>query len=111
MYTIGEFAKQVGVAVQTVQRWDREGRLKARRTLNNRRYYTEEDVVAVLGSPDVGKLHQTRRVVAYCRVSSVAQKPDLFNQRQVLEQFCTARGVIVEEWIDEIGDGLNFQRK
>ncbi len=108
MYTIGEFAKRVGVVVQTVQRWDREGRLKARRTLNNRRYYTEEDIAAVLGG---GATQQTQRVVVYCRVSSQAQKPDLLNQRHVLEQFCAARGLVVDEWIDEVGGGLNFQRK
>ncbi len=108
MYTIGEFAKRVGVVVQTVQRWDREGRLKARRTLNNRRYYTEEDVFTVLGSETA---RQLRHNVAYCRVSSQAQKPDLINQRHVLEQFCSARGLVIDEWIDEVGGGLNFQRK
>jgi predicted site-specific integrase-resolvase len=31
-----------------------------------------------------------RSPVAYCRVSSAAQKPDLKNQRRVLEDFCAA---------------------
>ena len=109
MYTIGEFAKQVGVAVHTLQRWDREGRLPAHRTLNNRRYYTEADVAIVLGTaPDTGR-HPLS--VVYLRVSSPVQKTDLANQRQALEQFCVARGIIVDEWIDEIGSGLNFQRE
>jgi putative resolvase len=55
--------------------------------------------------------HSQKRVIAYCRVSSAAQKPDLLNQRRVLEQFCNARGLIVDEWIEEIGGGLNFKRK
>ena len=54
MYTIGEFAKRVGVAVHTLQRWDREGRLKAHRTINNRRYYTDEDLAIALGRDDPG---------------------------------------------------------
>jgi putative resolvase len=49
MYTISQFAKKVGVAVKTLQRWDREGRLIARRTLTNRRYYTDEDLARALG--------------------------------------------------------------
>jgi len=49
MYTIGEFAKRVGVTVHTLQRWDREGRLKARRAVNNRRYYTDNDLAIALG--------------------------------------------------------------
>ncbi len=28
-----------------------------------------------------------------------------------MEQFCAAKGVVVDEWIEEIGGGLNFQRK
>jgi putative resolvase len=108
MYTIGEFAKQVGVAVHTLQRWDREGRLRPKRTLSNRRYYTDEDVAAVLGNAPPERQKQT---VVYLRVSSPNQKPDLANQRQVLEQFCSARGLAVDEWIAEIGGGLNFQRK
>jgi putative resolvase len=49
MYKISQFAQKVGVAVKTLQRWDREGRLVARRTLTNRRYYTDEDLAIALG--------------------------------------------------------------
>ena len=109
MYTVGEFAKRVGVAVHTLQRWDREGRLPAHRTLNNRRYYTEADVATVLGTALETEPH--RKSVVYLRVSSPAQKLDLANQRTALEQFCVARGIIVDEWIVEIGGGMNFERK
>ena len=108
MYTIGEFAKRVGVAVHTLQRWDREGRLKAHRTINNRRYYTDEDLAIALGRET---LVAKKRCVVYCRVSSTSQKPDLAKQRQTLEQFCAARGLVVDEWIEEMGGGLNFHRK
>jgi predicted site-specific integrase-resolvase len=108
MYTIGEFAKLIGVVPKTLQRWDREGRLKAHRTVTNQRYYTDEDLSRVLGLPTPAK---KKRCVVYCRVSSPAQKRDLGNQRQNLEQFCTARGLVVDEWIEEIGGGLNFKRK
>ncbi len=54
---------------------------------------------------------ERRKVVVYCRVSSAAQKPDLTNQRQMLEQFCAARGIAVDEWVEEIGSGMNFKRK
>ena len=39
-YKIGKFADMIGVSYQTLQRWDREGILKAHRTPTNRRYYT-----------------------------------------------------------------------
>jgi hypothetical protein len=46
----------------------------------------------------------------YCRVSSAAQRPDLKNQRRVLEDFCTACGVVNVAFIEEVGGGLNFRR-
>ena len=49
--------------------------------------------------------------IAEYRVSSKAQKPDLKNQRRVLEDFCAARGLVNVEWFEEIGGGLNFDRK
>ena len=48
--------------------------------------------------------------MAYLRVSSQAQKPDLANQKTALEQFCIGKGLTVDEWISEIGGGLNFKR-
>ena len=93
VHTPKDFAKKVGVSVHTLQRWDREGRLPAKRTHTNRRYYTDDDLQTVLGhSPEKKKLS-----VVYCRVSSQAQKPDLQNQRETLEQFCAAKGITVDE--------------
>ncbi|NJL57208.1 MerR family transcriptional regulator [bacterium] len=48
MYTPKQFSEKIGVTVHTLQRWDREGRLVAKRTLTNRRYYTDEDIIKVL---------------------------------------------------------------
>jgi putative resolvase len=108
MYTPAAFAKRVGVSVKTLQKWDRIGVLPAKRTITNRRYYTDDDLAAALRLPRVQK---ERRTVAYCRVSSQAQKPDLANQRHVLEEFCKQKQIQVDEWIMEIGGGLNFKRK
>ena len=55
--------------------------------------------------------HDEKRVVAYCRVSSQAQKPDLKNQRDALEQFCITRGYSNVEFVEEVGGGMNFKRK
>jgi len=104
-----EAARRIGVSVRTLKRWDRQGRLVPEiRTPTLRRLYSEAQVLEVTGreAPVV-----RRRVVAYCRVSSAAQKPDLKNQRAALESFCAARGLADVEWVEEIGGGLNFKRK
>ena len=108
MYTPAQFARRVNVSVKTIQKWDRLGILPAKRTITNRRYYTDEDLSAALRIPRVPSV---RRTVAYCRVSSQAQKPDLANQKRILEQYCQQQHIEVDEWIMEIGGGMNFQRK
>lgn len=108
MYTPAQFAKRIGVSVKTIQKWDRLGILPAKRTITNRRYYTDDDLAAALNLP---RLHKDRRTVAYCRVSSQAQKPDLENQKRILEQYCQQQHIEVDEWITEIGGGMNFKRK
>jgi putative resolvase len=107
LFTVGKAAEYLGVSVKTLQRWDNDGRLTAERTATGRRVYSKSALDAVMGRKPV----ETRRMaIAYCRVSSAAQKPDLKNQRKVLEQFCAARGVANIEYIEEVGGGLNLKR-
>lgn len=49
MYKIGEFAKMTNISKSTLQSWDRTGKLKAARTLTNRRFYTEEHLQQIRG--------------------------------------------------------------
>jgi putative resolvase len=108
MYKPNEFAKKIGVSVKTLQRWDTCGKLPAKRTLSGHRYYTEDDLLIAQGLKPV---ETKRKVVVYCRVSSNAQKPELQNQVIAMESFCLGRGLAVNEWVSEIGGGLNFKRK
>ena len=39
-----DFAERIGVSVSTLQRWDRESIMPAKRTPTGRRYYTQSDV-------------------------------------------------------------------
>ena len=102
-------AKYLGRTVKTLQRLDREGKLCPSRTSTNRRVYTKQQLNMFLGQRH--EISQPSRIVAYCRVSSAAQKPDLKNQRQVLAEFCVARGLANVEFVEEIDGGLNFSRK
>lgn len=108
LYPPRVFARMIGRSVSTLQRWDREGRLIARRTPTNRRYYTHEDYLRVTGRGDRAR---DRRVYAYLRVSSAAQRPDLVNQRAAVERFCSAAGKAVAEYLEDVGSGLNYKRK
>jgi len=107
----GKAAKLLGVTVKTLQRWEREKRfIPIARSTTNRRLYTLSQIRAFIGLKQTGG-KEPSRLVAYCRVSSAAQKSDLINQRRVLEEFTVAKGLANVEFIEEIGGGLNFKRK
>ena len=105
-YPPREFGKLIGRTTQTLQRRDRLGILKAHRTPTNRRYYTHDQYLQV-----IGQKAKKQQIVAYCRVSSAGQKADLDNQKRAVEQFCAAAGKPVALWLQDIGSGLNYRRK
>ena len=104
---ISDAAASLDVSVKTMQRWDRTKRLVAGRTATGRRFYTHEQLRRFRNIPP----ESARKTVVYCRVSAQAQKPDLKNQRRVLEDFCIAKAWSGVEFIEEVGGGLNFKRK
>lgn len=106
--TTGQAAAYLKRHPKTLQGWDRDGLLPAQRTVTGRRFWPKEDLDRYLGKTST--VH-VRSIVAYCRVSSQAQRPDLKNQRSVLEDFCAIRGFANVEYVLEIGGGLNFKRK
>lgn len=107
VYKIHEMAEKLGVSVKTLQRWDNTGKLLARRTPSNQRYYTEDQYLGYMGFENE-KSHQ--KMIAYARVSSRNQKDDLKNQIDFIRTFANARGVILDECIEDIGSGLDYNR-
>ena len=103
--TIGKVAKELGVSICTLRRWDRSGQLKAAfRTLGNHRRYLSLDILKIKQS--------TQRVnVGYARVSSHDQKKDLQVQINVLTQYATQQNIPKFSVISDLGSGLNFNKK
>ncbi len=107
-YKPKDFAELLGISVKTLQRWDRDGILKANRTPTDRRYYTYDQYLQFKG---IQTENDIRDVVIYARVSTRNQKDDLQNQVDFLKQFCNAKGIIVNQCIEDFGSGLNYNRK
>ena len=106
-YTPQEFGKLIGRTTNTLQKWDRKGILKAHRSPTNRRYYTHDQYLEYRGL----KAAERGLTIVYARVSGVAQKPDLLNQVKALESYCEPHHIKVDEWMQDIGSGLNYKRK
>lgn len=107
MIRLNEMAKRLNVSVKTLQRWDREGILVAKRTPTDRRYYTEDQYLEYVGSSTKSK----QKTIAYVRVSSANQKDDLRNQITFIRNYVNAKGEILDDVIEDIGSGLNYNRK
>lgn len=107
LVSIQEAADFLGVAAQTLRRWEREGKLiPDERTAGGRRRY---DLARL--RPECFHAPETaRRTIAYARVSSHDQKADLERQKQVLELYCARQGWTFEV-IADLGSGMNYHKK
>lgn len=106
-YKPKEASQYIGRSISTLQRLDYSGKLKAHRTTTNRRYYTQSQLDAFLGKKPNTKGLQ----IAYARVSSYEQKPELKNQLNYIRNYVNAKGIILDKEISEIGSGLNYKRE
>ena len=93
-YKPHEFAEKLGVSTKTLRRWDACGKLIAKRTLSNHRYYDDTDIHKLFHTKE-----EYRKTIVYCRVSSTGQKDDLKSQVEAMKKFCLSSGIAVDEWI------------
>lgn len=107
-YKPKDFAELLNVSVKTLQRWDRDKILVAKRTPTDRRYYTYDQYLEFIG---VSNDSNTKKKIIYTRVSTNNQKDNLKNQVKFLLDFANAKGIIIDEVIEDIGSGLNYNRK
>jgi predicted site-specific integrase-resolvase len=78
-YSPKQFGSLIDRTTKTLQKWDRDGILNAHRSITNRRYYTHDQYLKVIGRKAADK-----KLVTYCRVSSAGQKNDLISQRLIV---------------------------
>lgn len=107
IYSINQFAEKVNVSKSTLRRWDASGKLIAKRRDSGHRFYDESHARLVLRITPPDEM----KVVVYCRVSSHGQKDDLQSQVKAMNEYCIHSGQKVDDFIQEIGGGMNFKRK
>jgi IS605 OrfB family transposase len=100
LISIGELAELKAVSVDTIRRWEKEGKLESVRTDGGHRRYRLSDFV----EQKIGK------TIAYARVSSHDQKADLDRQDAVLSGYCQSFGWEYEV-IRDLGSGMNNKKR
>ena len=123
MYTIGKFAKKLGITVHTLRVWDKENKLKPEYVSSGGHgYYSEEQLKELI--PKLDNKKENRINIGYVRVSakhpceakrlqsnhSLREKDDLQRQYQVMELFLAQKGKNFKI-ISDIGSGINYKKK
>ena len=114
MYKVGEVKELLGVTLQTLHNYDKNGVLKFERTDGGHRLVTKEELLRYLS--EKGLLLDDSGLekfdVIYARVSSNEQKTKGDLDRQILSVLEGFRGRIKNPLIlKEVGSGLNDNRK
>lgn len=107
MYSIGKFAKMIGVTTTTLRNWHKEGKLiPIKITDGGTRYYSDEQLDIYLGV----YTKQEKITIGYCRVSSNKQKDDLYRQVENMRVYLNSQGKPYEI-VEDIGSGINYNKK
>ena len=104
MRKLSDYAKQHGVTYRTAYNHFKRG-------LITRAYQLPSSTIVIPDDAEQAVLSKTEHTVTYARVSSSENKDNLDRQSQRLRDFCSAKGWTITENIQEIGSGVNDNRK
>lgn len=99
-YKLSQYAKKYNVQYRTVWNWVKNNKLNIERTDTNRILIIENEDKQINDA-----------VAIYARVSSSENKGNLKRQKERLEMYCAAKGYKIVKTVEEIGSGLNDNRK
>lgn len=109
LIAIGQASKLLGVSIQTLRNWDKQGLLRPDEiTKGGSRRYKLESLKNI--NKNIKFNTDNLKTIAYARVSSHDQKDDLIRQVQVLELYCAKAGFNYEI-IQDLGSGMNYYKK
>ncbi|RDU63106.1 IS607 family transposase [Helicobacter didelphidarum] len=109
LLSIGKASKLLGVTIQTLRNWDKQGLLKPDEyTRGCERRYKLETLKNI--NKNIKFNSDNLKTIAYARVSSHDQRDDLIRQVQVLELYCSKQGFNYEV-IQDLGSGMNYYKK
>jgi molybdopterin-binding protein len=60
-YSVGDAAKALGISVDTLRRWDRNGRIATERDASNRRIVAASEIDRLRGEPGLARLSARNR--------------------------------------------------
>ncbi len=112
--TIKEASEMLGLSPETLRNWERENKISPTYTTGGHRRFPRIEIEKLAGIYQEPKIPtQLNRVAIYCRVSSHEQKQKGDLERQIGRMTTEAvkRGCNIVSIFDEVGSGMNDNRK
>jgi molybdopterin-binding protein len=100
-YTVSEAAKTLGISVDTLRRWDRQGRIRAERDKNNRRVVPASEIDRLRGEP--GSAHLSARNRFNAIVTDVKIEGLMAQVEMVVSDPVRLVAVVTRDAVEELG--------
>jgi molybdopterin-binding protein len=100
-YTATEAARELGISVDTLRRWDREGRIRTERDHANRRRVTLDEIERLRGTKaeqHVSARNRLRGTVTEVRVEGLLAQVEL-----TVSEPARVVAVVTRDAVDELG--------
>ena len=100
-YAIGEAARALGVSIDTIRRWDRDGRIATSRDKGNRRVVSAAEIERIRGADGDGSLsarNRFRGIVREVKIDGLLAQVDI----DVTEPSRVV-AIITRESLEELG--------
>jgi molybdopterin-binding protein len=100
-YSVSEAAKTLGISVDTLRRWDRQGRIRAERDKSNRRVVPASEIDRLRGEP--GSAHLSARNRFNAVVTDVKIEGLMAQVEMVVSDPVRLVAVVTRDAIEELG--------
>jgi molybdopterin-binding protein len=100
-YSASEAAKTLGISVDTLRRWDRQGRIRAERDANNRRVIPASEIERLRGEP--GSTHLSARNRFKAVVTNVQVEGLMAQVEMVVSDPVRLVAVVTRDAVEELG--------
>ena len=100
LYTAREAAQALGISLDTLRRWDREGRIRTRRDSANRRVVTARELARVRGddAQHMSARNRLRGTVREVKVDGLLAQVEI-----VVTEPARVVAIITRDAVDELG--------
>lgn len=103
-----EVLRLLSISRVTLWKYIKEGIIKGTKTPTGQWVYDDESVYSFIG---IKKNKKNKINISYSRVSTQNQKSQLKEQTQRIYDSCIAKGISLDEQIEDIKSGMSFDRK